>query len=222
MRPTMAVPSPLSNSTGASSSPTSPAQGALRKGENLRALLDGGGRYADISAHLDALSPEERLAQVLAVTGSRVGKLYDAVEGGPAVTVADWFPPATSEGKTIILEGRNSLPSFSRFQKRFFRRGDVVVGYNHQAMSFVTGPGFFVTTNGDDTHPGELLFDYTLESPFVPEGWPAYKPNGSGFSKLVYQHMKDYCRRVANGVIVGAAFKQGKAQNAYFTLTSPG
>lgn len=190
--------------------------------QTLRALLDGGARYPDISAHLDALAANERLEQVLAVTGSRVGKLYEAVAGGPPITVSELFPRDASEGKTVILEGRNSLPAFSRFQKRFSRRGDVVVGYNHQSMSFVTGPGFFVTTDGDATHPGEVLFDYTLEPPFVPDGWPTYRPNGAGMSSLVYEHMKDYCRRVARGVIVGAAFKRGRAENAFFTLTAAG
>jgi hypothetical protein len=34
--------------------------------------------------------------------------------------------------------------------------------------------------------------------------------------------MKNYCRRMAKGVIVGTAFKKGIPQGAYFTLTLPG
>lgn len=199
---------------------TTTSASSSTQAHDLKSLIDAGAGYPDISAYLDALSSDERLAQMLSITGSRVGRLYAAVAGGPAVTVDDWFPPATSEGQTVILEGRNSLPAFSRFQKRFYRKGDVVVGYNHQTMSFVTGPGYFVATNGDATHPGELLFDYTLEPPFIPEGWPTYAPNSAGLSKLVYEHMKDYCRRVAKGVIIGEAFKKGKREGAFFSLTA--
>jgi len=201
---------------------TSTSTSTSTAASSLVALLDDGATYPRISAHLDALTQDERVAQVGAVTGSRVGKLYDAVKDAPAIGIDDFFPPETKDGDTVIYQGRNSLPMFSSFQKRFCRqggKGGVIVGYNHQSMGFVTGPGYFVLTPGDDTHPGEILFDYTQEPPFFPEGWPAYKRNDSGLSRAVYMHMKDYCRRVARGVIVGAAFKEGVAQKAYFTLT---
>lgn len=186
----------------------------------LVSLIDRGATYQDISAHLDALSPDERLAQVLAVTGSRVGRLYDAVANSAPLTFDDLVPAGTPPGVTVIHEGRNSLPLFSRFQKRFCRNETgKIVGYNHQTMSFATGPGYFELTLPDETHPGELVMDYTREPPFFPAGWPAYKPNDRGLSRAVYYNMKDYCRRVARGVLVGSAFKLGKQQNAWFTLT---
>jgi hypothetical protein len=190
------------------------------RSDSLRAMLDKGAKQADISSFLDGLSSSERLEQVLAVTGSGVGKLYEAVKGGPATTLAESFPASLTEGRTLILEGRNSLPTFSRFQKRFLRKGSEVIGYNHQTMSFVTGPGFFVATDADSTHPDELLFDYTLVPSFFPPDWPVYKPNDHLFSKLVYANMKDYCRHVARGVLVGSAFRNGKPENAFFTLTA--
>jgi hypothetical protein len=190
------------------------------RADSLSSMLTRGAGQGDISSFLDGLAAAERLEQVLAVTGSAVGKLYDAVKGGPPTTVAESFSPALTEGKTLILEGRNSLPTFSRFQKRFSRKGSEVVGYNHQTMSFVTGPGFFVATDADSTHPDELLFDYTLVPSFFPPGWPAYKPNDHLLSKLVYAGMKDYCRHVARGVLVGAAYRNGKPEKAFFTLTA--
>ncbi|MFO0662006.1 MAG: hypothetical protein U0165_19565, partial [Polyangiaceae bacterium] len=137
---------------------TSVSEQASARPSSLIALVDGAAGYAAISTYLDSLSADERLAQVLAVTGSRVGKLYEAVKGCPAITVEDFIPTGTPDGDTVIFEGRNSLPMFSRFQKRFCRgAGGIVVGYNHQTMSFVTGPGFFVCKSGDETHPTELL-----------------------------------------------------------------
>lgn len=188
--------------------------------ESLSDLLKRRASQKAIEAHLDALLPRERLEAVLAVTGSNVGKLYDAVVGAPQLTVEDFVPPG--ETGTIIFEGRNSLPAFSRFQKRFARSGDLVFGYNHQLMAFVTGPGYFrvVPPTKGETHPDELFFDYTSDAPLQPAGWPPIKPNDAGLSRAVYMNMKDFCRRVAKGVLVGKAYKLGVSQNAYFTLTN--
>jgi hypothetical protein len=210
LRVTMSQTSSVEPSASASSS----------SARSLVDLVEGGARYRDISSYLDALSPADKLAQVLAVTGKRVGKLYDCVADAPTTLLEEFAPNTLAEGETLIYEGRNSLPMFTRFQKRFQRGKDgIVVGFNFQTMSFVTGPGYFVVVDGDDFKPNELLFDYTREPPFFPAGWPEYKPNTKGLSKQVYGNMKDYCRRVAKGVVVGAAFRNGKAEGAWFTLT---
>ena len=195
--------------------------------DSLGVLVRRGASQKTIAAHLDGLAPYARLQEVLAVQGSLVGKLYDAVAGAEPLALTDIVP--ASETATVILEGRNSLPAFTRFQKRFVRIGDRIVGYNHQLMSVVTGPGYFVTQppTAGETHPDELFFDYTAfdhgsEGPSgVPASWPPFKPNSAALSRLVYMSMKDYCRRVADGVLVGKAYKNGAAQNAYFTLTRP-
>ncbi|HTJ84890.1 MAG TPA: hypothetical protein VL400_24400 [Polyangiaceae bacterium] len=178
-------------------------------------------RREEIAAYLDDLSHAARLEAVIAVGGSLVGRLYDAVGGGPALTLDDFVPPG--ETGTVIFEGKNSLPAFTRFQKRFARVGDTVVGYNHQLMAFATGPGYFLVRppTAGEAHPDELFFDYTGEPSAFPPGWPAFKPNSLGLSRAVYMNMKDFCRPVAKGVLVGKAYKLGVSQNAYFTLTKP-
>jgi hypothetical protein len=188
---------------------------------SLGQLLDERASAADIERHLDALAPAARLEQVLAVTGRGVRRLYEAVEGG-AVPTLDELVPAGTEG-VVIFEGRNSLAAFSRFQKRFVRKGGLVLGYNHQTMSFVTGPGYFVVhpPSGAGEHGKELDFDYTTPPPAEPEGWPTYRPNERGLSRFVYGHMHDFVRRVARGVVVGKAYRRGKEQDAYFSLTLP-
>lgn len=191
----------------------------MNDARSLQGLIDGSAGHAAIASFLDALTPYQRNREVLALSGATVGKLYHAVEGAPRLTQEDIVP--ASERGTVIFEGRNSLPAFSSFQKRFARVGDAIVGYNHQTMSPVTGPGFFVVRDATpgETVPGELFFDYTVEPPRIPPGFPAFKPNESGFSRLVYAHMKDFCRRVATHVLVGKAYKKGKAQDAFFALT---
>lgn len=188
---------------------------------SLSGLVRARASARSIAAHLDSLSAEERLSQVLSITGSSVGKLYDLVAGSEPLTLADIVPE--DEKGTVILEGRNSLPTFSRFQKRFTRVGDTVVGYNHQTLSVVTGPGYFVVrpaTRGEVVSD-ELFFDYTTDPPSAPVGWPPFTPNDVGVARLVYMNMKDYCRRVGKGVLVGKAYKLGAAMGAYFTLTRP-
>lgn len=184
-------------------------------------MLETAASAAEIERHLDALDPEARLAEVLAVTGRGVKRLYEAVAGGSTASLEELI--ATGTEGVVIYEGRNSLAAFSRFQKRFVRKGGLVLGYNHQSMSFVTGPGYFVVhpPEGSGEHGKELDFDYTKPPPSEPAGWPAYKPNERGLSRFVYGHMHDYVRRVARGVVVGKAYRKGVDQDAYFSLTLP-
>ena len=191
---------------------------------SLTQLVQQRASGSDIARFLNALSPDERLQQVLSITGRRVKYLYDAAKGAETLRL-DEFVPEDEKG-TVIFEGRNSLPMFSRFQKRFARLGGEVVGYNHQPVAVVgsvIGPGYFVvrSPDGQGEHGDELYFDYTVAPPGQPSGWPAYKPNEKGLSKPVYAHMIDYCRRVASGVLVGKAYKHGAEMGAYFTLTLP-
>jgi hypothetical protein len=195
---------------------------AAGSARSLSELLRSGASSREMAEHLDGLSAAARLEEVLAVTGSAVGRLYAAVADAPPITPEEFLPPSTKG--TLIYEGRNSLPLFSRFQKRFLRlEGGIIVGYNHQTMSFVTGPGYFVLkpANGEGEHGKEMFFDYTVPPPEEPAGWPAYKANDRGLSNLVYSDMIDYVRRVARGVVVGKAYRKGVDQNAYFTLTLP-
>ena len=173
-----------------------------------------------IAAFLDDLTPNARVAAALSLRGRDVGRLYRAVAGGPTLGLTDLVPSDVAEDTTVIFEGRNSLPTFSRFQKRFARMGDQIVGYNHQTMAPVTGPGFFVVAEAHDDAdvPGELYFDYTQKPGRIPTGWPKFKPNESGLSTLVYAHMKDYMRPVAHNVMVGEAYQKGGSQRQFFIL----
>ena len=201
---------------------TTPATAVSASTPTLALLLQKGAGARDIEGHLDGLASAARLEQVLAVTGRGVKRLYDAVAKGAPPSLDELIPEA-HEG-TRIYEGRNSLAAFTRFQKRFTRMGAIVVGYNHQTMAFVTGPGYFVVhgPSGEGEHGKELDIDYTTPPPGEPAGWPPYKANERGLSRFVYGHMHDYVRRVARGVVVGKAYRHGVEQDAYFSLTLPG
>src|SRR4051812_8081297 len=89
---------------------------------------------AELASHLDALSPDERVEQVIAVKGRTLAKLWHLVEGAAPLSLDEMVPPA--ETGTRIYEGRNSLPAFTRFQKRMTRLSDgQIIGYNHQSVA---------------------------------------------------------------------------------------
>jgi len=191
--------------------------------QSLAKLLEAQASAKEIEAFLDSLSPAQRVSEVRRITGKGVARLYAAVAEASPLTLDEIVPPG--ENGTRIYEGRNSLPLFSSFQKRFTRLEDgTIIGYNHQSMSVFTGPGYFVVKPpcGHGPHPTEPYFDYTAAPPIEPAGWPAYKPNNRGLSKAVYAGMHDFMRRVARGVMVGKAYKGGVEQDAYFSLTFPG
>jgi hypothetical protein len=186
----------------------------------LRGLLRQRATREEIAAFLDSLSGRERVQQATSVRGAEVKRLYEATLGGRELTPHDFVPSEHGEDSTVIFQGRNSMPSFSSFQKRFARMGDEVVGYNHQLWAPVTGPGYFVVVPANDHSdvPGELYFDYGLEPKRFPSGWPPFKPNTSGVGFLVYSHMKDYMREAGRNVFVGKAYRHGKSRKQYFVL----
>src|SRR5262245_60019621 len=90
-----------------------------------------------VARRLDAVREDQRVAFVRALTKPAMIRLWDACEGRNA-TAADFVPAHVPVGTQVIHEGRNSLPAFSRFQKRFSKseRDGVVYGYNHSDTSW--------------------------------------------------------------------------------------
>ncbi len=183
--------------------------------ETFVSLIDKGASATDIAAHLDGLDEGERVGQVRACGGSQQKKLWDLIEGHGKVDVSGFVPDSE---QTVIYAGRNSLPVFNFFQKRFWRPADggPIVGFNYQSMSKFTGPGYFHTK---DWEKGEILFDYTELPTLRPPGWPAIKPNKGLIAGPVYGGMKDYCRRVSEKTVLGIATKMDKPMGQFFLLT---
>jgi len=176
--------------------------------EAIAELLDGGG-------HTD------RMEAITSLGGAALqGRLWSAAAGGPTVTQADLVPPDAPPLHEVIFHGKNSLPAFTLFQKRFCRppKGDTadqLWGYNHQALAWLTGPGYFVV-HAEGGVPAAI--DYRLVPPGHPPSWPQVKPNDVGFSRFVYRDMVDYLRRVSRHVLIGRATRHGKELPNYFVL----
>jgi hypothetical protein len=120
-------------------------------------------------------------------------------------------------GQTVIFAGKNSLPAFTWFEKRFARQGGDLIGYNHQSISWLTGPGYFTVVPASN-RPGELLIDYTKVPASGPAEWPAVKPNSAGLSRFIYNNLHDYLRRVSRDVVIGEATRLDKPMGSYFLL----
>lgn len=190
--------------------------------ERLRALLAPEHPDRDAVADLlDGMTHDERMAAITSLSGPAAqAKVYAMCAPAPAVTPDDLVPPDAPALREVIFHGKNSLPVFTRFQKRFCRppagqAAGELWGYNHQPMAWATGPGYFVV------HPADgapAAIDYRRVPPQQPPGWPPVRPNDVGLSRFVYAGMVDHLRRVSRHVLIGHATRYGKNLPSYFLL----
>ena len=179
----------------------------------------------DVDALSDAFDGADhatRLAAIGKFTPKLQRNLFEAAQGR-SVTVAQVVPEDTAALQEVIHHGQNTLPAFRSFQKRFCRptaehkpdNRDVLWGYNHQTMSGITGPGYFVAY--DDADTGEVVIDYRELPPERPDSWPQIIDNKARLGRFVYAGMVDRLRRVSDHVTIGRAYKS-KPMNAFFAL----
>ena len=174
-------------------------------------------RLAEI---LDGLGHEGRVHTTRTWTRGRQRKIYEAVKGKMPLEL-EFLTPGVGNLVEVIHEGKNTLPAFTHFQKRFVKlEGEEypVGGYNHQSTSAFAGPGYFVVTQGEGEHEGELAIDYRHLPKSKPESWPKIQANSGGLGALVYGGMVDYLRGVSKHVSIGRAYKGGKPMGAWFAL----
>lgn len=178
---------------------------------------------AAIADFLDQLDEHTRI-HVVRQLGRRDQKtLYDKVEGFAPLELVDLVPANRSDFGEVRHLGRNSLPAFRIFEKRFCRlpgsspdAPDVLAGYNFQTMAPLTGPGYFLAR--EDTKTREVLVDYHLLPDQKPSDWPEIRSNERGLSRFVYGFMIDRLRRVSKHVTIGSAARNGRDLGSYFIL----
>jgi len=190
--------------------------------EKLQSMIGPYGASAyDIAEFLDGLTHPIRLACVRGLSGSHLKKLYDMVAGFKKITIDDIVPPSVGINKEVRHYGKNSLPAFSIFEKRFMKPAadsKELYGYNFSVLRPITGPGYFVAKDAPDR--GEVDVDYYSIPPSKPlPEWPDVEPNEkTPISKVVYAYMVDKLRGVSANVTIGRAWKKGKIQPAWFIL----
>lgn len=179
---------------------------------------------AAIADLLDDLAEEMRPRIVRRLGRRDQQALYSKVEGFAPLELVDLVPSSRSDLEQVRHLGRNSLPAFTIFEKRFCRlpgsapdAPDALAGYNFQAMSPVTGPGYFMAR--DDTRTREVLVDYHRLPDQKPPDWPPIRSNERGLSRFVYGFMIDRLRRVSKHVTIGSAARNGRDLGSYFVLS---
>jgi hypothetical protein len=197
------------------------------KSELAARLREAPLRLKELAALLDGLSHDVRVAWVRSVGRADQRRLYEAAAGFLPLGLADLVPPARADGETVRHFGKNTLPAFTHFEKRFCRpagqdpqRPGLLYGFNFQAMSWLTGPGYYVT-RADPLLP-EVLVDYRELPPAAPAGWPPLRRNEVGAARFVYGFMVDRLRRVSEHVTIGSAARNGKDLGSWFLLTREG
>lgn len=182
-------------------------------------ILSGASADA-LERHLSALTPDERRDECVALAPRAQRLLWLRCEGR-AVRLDDIVPPSTPVGAAVRHIGRNTLPAFKRFEKRFCRPAEgaeELWGYNEGPTRPLVGPGYFICRATPSDPRGAVVIDYERVPPASPEGWPDVAPNERGVSRFVYAHMHDFLRRVSEHVTIGRAYRHGKDSPNYFVL----
>jgi hypothetical protein len=193
-------------------------------GRELRARLrETAVRPREIADLLDGLAHPARVAAVRTLGRSEQRALYRAVDGFRPLHLADLVPARVGEFEPVRHFGRNTLPLFTHFEKRFCRpRGadrekpDELYGFNFQTLQRLTGPGYFVAH--EDPRRPEVWIDYTRVPGSHPEGWPPLRSNEQGLARLVYGFMVDTLRGVSEHVTIGSAARKGRDIGSWFVL----
>jgi hypothetical protein len=195
-----------------------------RPGDELRArLAETPVVPRAVAELLDGLPHDERVAAARSLGRREQRRLFAAVDGFLPVRLTDLVAPGVPDLAPVRHFGRNTLPAFTLFEKRFCRpRGadpekpGELYGYNFQALQPLTGPGYFVARE-DPSRP-EVWIDYNVVPPEHPEGWPELRPNDRGLARFVYGFMVDTLRRVSEHVTIGSAARRGRPMGSWFVL----
>jgi hypothetical protein len=177
-----------------------------------------------LARFLDGLAHDARVAAIRAVGRAEQRRLYGAVEEFLPLGLEDLVPPDRGDLQTVRHFGRNTLPAFRLFEKRFCRppgedrrKPQRLLGFNFQTFAWVTGPGYFVARPGPRHR--EVSVDYReVPAGEVPQGWPRVAGNEGVPARFVYGFMVDTLRRVSEHVTIGSAARHGKDFGSWFVL----
>ncbi|MDP8999894.1 MAG: hypothetical protein M3O46_07260 [Myxococcota bacterium] len=188
---------------------------------DLRNLIETHLDIDRLAKDLDEIGHSARVWSVRQWSASDMATLWDAAKSFRPVGLDDFVPPSIPSLTQVIHEGQSSLPAFTQFQKRFCRPSDpaaheTLVGYNHQSLSSVTGPGYYVARPSTD--PGEVDIDYTMLPKEKPREWPDIQGNDALLGRFVYHRTIEVMRGVSTHVSMGRAKRNGQWRDHWFIL----
>ncbi len=185
-------------------------------------ILDAHADIQAIAAWLDGLDGPTRLALVRAVGPAAQRRLWSLARGR-ALTLDDLVPADRGPLETVRHFGRNTLPAFRLFEKRFCRppaNMDVGMawGYNEGHTRALIGPGYFVARPTPGDSRGAFVVDYYQVPTAKPADWPTLKHNKQGLQRFVFAEMHDFMRKVSRHVSIGRAYKRDRETPNCFLL----
>ena len=200
-----------------------PVEGVSPERELKALLAERPVRPQGVADLLEGLGHEERVRAIRSLGRGPQSRLYEAVDGFRPVHLADLVPPGMGDFVPVRHFGRNTLPLFTHFEKRFCRpRGadpekpGELYGFNFQTLAPLTGPGYFVAS--EDPGRPEVWVDYNQVPPSCPEGWPEIASNDRGLPRLVFGFLIDTLRGVSEHVTIGSAARRGHEIGSWFVL----
>ena len=180
-------------------------------------------RIDRIERFLNTLEPANRARAVRRLRPRALRRLWALAWDRP-VEIADLVPPDRADLEAVHHLGRNTLPIFTRFEKRFCRLpagaagAPVLGGYNEGLARLLVGPGYFICRAAPSDAPERVVIDYTAVPREHPAQWPAARGNERGLSRIVFGEMHDYLRRVSKHVTIGRAYRRGRETPNFFVL----
>jgi hypothetical protein len=176
-----------------------------------------------IRRFLDERSHRERIAAIRSLGRAELRTLYVGVDAFEPVTLETLVPARVADLTEVRHHGKNSLPIFTHFEKRFCRprSGDrssaaELYGFNFQTLAPLSGPGYFIATASEERP--EVLIDYRRLPVERPQGWPPIRSNEHGLARLVFGSLCDTLRGVSEHVTIGSASRNGKELGSWFAL----
>jgi len=179
-----------------------------------------------IAALLDGLDPTDRVAATRTLGRDQQRRLYAAVDGFLPVRLEDMVPAAVPDFTQVRHHGKNTLPAFTHFEKRFCRPKGVaseapgkLYGFNFQPtpwLASIPGPGYFIAL--EDPGRTEVWVDYNQVPSGHPDEWPEIQSNEKGLARFVYGFMIDTLRGVSEHVSIGSAARRGRDLGSWFVL----
>jgi len=196
---------------------------------SISEMIANNAGISEIAAVLDAMDAGNRWAQFETMGRADMRALYDLAAESRPLTLADFVPPEVDSLVPVVHRGRNTLPMpnsqrfFSKVMCRPRDRTDELYGYNDSPSGWYVGPGYYVAipTVGNDAweaRGGVVVDYYQVPRGEVPANWPSVRANWVGLQIFVYDHTRDYMRRVSKHVTMGAAYKFEMKLDHYFVL----
>ena len=174
-----------------------------------------------LADYLDHLNPSARLREVRSLGKGEQAKLFEAA-GARSIDLTHFVPAGTPPLCEVVHYGRNSLPAFHTFEKRFClpdAHNNELWGYNEHALRPLLGPGYFIART---TGPQEVVFDYAAVPPSKLAAWPQIRLNSERLGRFVYYGTRDTVRGVSRHVVIGRVIREEHPLDAWFVLCRAG